>query len=221
MNHDIDRTQVGFGSELGSAPYPGGGVFHPGAPANLAADLLDVKSEQEFEYFLGDVISSATSAIGDFISSPTGQALGSGLKDVAKTALPLVGTALGGRFGGPTGAQIGGALGSAVAGSFEMASEEQEWEAANTFVKLAGEAAKTAAEAPPGADPHAVAKHAIIEAAKIHAPGLVPTLTGEGHCNCHECRHRHHGHEGHHHHHHHGHSGRWYRHGGRIVLEGV
>ena len=53
MNHDIDRTQVGFGSELGSAPDPGGGAFHPDASANLAADLLDVKSEQEFEYFLG------------------------------------------------------------------------------------------------------------------------------------------------------------------------
>jgi len=212
MNHDIDRTQVGFGPE----PYPGGGVFNPDIHANLAADLLDVKSEQELNYFLGDVISGATSAIGDFINSPTGQALGSGLKDVAKQALPLVGSTLGGRFG-PVGSQIGGALGSAVAGSFEMAPEEQEWEAANTFVKLAGEAAKNAAQAPPGADPRAVAKNAIIEAAKIHAPGLVPQLTGEGHCDCPSCRH----HEGHHRHHHYGHSGRWYRHGNRIVVEGV
>lgn len=216
MNHDIDRTQVGFGSELGgSASHPGGGVFNPDVHANLAADLLDVKSEQEMNYFLGDVISGATSAIGDFINSPTGQALGSGLKDVAKQALPLVGTALGGRFG-PVGSQIGGALGSAVAGSFELPAEEQEWEAANAFVNLASEAAKNAAQAPPGADPHAVAKKAIIEAAKIHAPGLVSTLTGEGHCECASCRH----HEGHHHHHH-GHSGRWYRHGQRIILEGV
>jgi hypothetical protein len=219
MNHDIDRTQVGFGSELGSAPYPGRGG-HPDAPANLAADLLDVKSEQEFEYFLGDVISGAANAVGKFISSPTGQALGSGLKDVAKTLLPVAGQALGDYVGGATGGQIGGALGSAVAGSFEMASEEQEWEAANTFVKIASDAAKNAAQMPQGGDPNAIAKKAIIEAAKVHAPGLVPTLTGEGHCNCHECRHRHHEHEGHHHHHY-GHSGRWYRHGGRIVLEGV
>jgi hypothetical protein len=218
MNHDIDRTQVGFGSEIaGSAGHPGGGMFNPDIHANLAADLLDVKNEQELNYFLGDVISGATSAIGDFINSPTGQALGSGLKDVAKQALPIVGTAIGARFGGPVGSQIGGALGTAVAGTFEMASEEQEWEAANTFVKLAGEAAKNAAMAPPGADPQAVAKKAIIEAAKIHAPALVPTLTGEGHCGCATCRHR----EGHHHHHHHGHSGRWFRHGRRIVLEGV
>lgn len=220
MNHDIDRTQVGFGSELGSAPYPGGGAFHPDAPANLAADLLDVKSEQEFEYFLGDVISGAANAVGKFISSPTGQALGAGLKDVAKQLLPVAGQALGDYVGGSAGGQIGQTLGSAVAGSFEMASEEQEWEAANTFVKIASDAAKNAAQMPQGGDPQAVAKKAIVEAAKIHAPGLVPTLTGEGHCGCHECRHRHHEHEGHHHHHH-GHSGRWYRHGGRIVLEGV
>jgi hypothetical protein len=215
MNHDIDRTQVGFGSELGSSiPSPGGGVFHPQAQANLAADLLDVNSEQEFEYFLGDVISGAANSVGKFISSPTGQALGAGLKDVAKTLLPMAGQAVGDYFGGSTGGQIGQALGSAVAGSFEMAPEEQEWEAANTFVKIASDAAKKAAEMPQGGDPHAIAQKAIVEAIKIHAPGLVPTLTGEGHCGCASCRH----HEGHHHHHH---SGRWYRHGMRIVLEGV
>jgi hypothetical protein len=215
MNHDIDRTQVGFGSELGSSiPNQGGGVFHPHAQANLTADLLDVKSEQEFEYFLGDVISGAANAVGKFISSPTGQALGAGLKDVAKTLLPVAGQALGDYVGGSTGGQIGQTLGSAVAGSFEMASEEQEWEAANTFVKIASEAAKKAAEMPQSGDPHAIAEKAIVEAAKIHAPGLVPTLTGEGHCGCASCR----NHEGHHHHHH---SGRWYRHGMRIVLEGV
>jgi hypothetical protein len=215
MNHDIDRTQVGFGSELGSSiSNQGAGVFHPHDQANLTADLLDVKSEQEFEYFLGDVISGAANAVGKFISSPTGQALGAGLKDVAKTLLPVAGQALGDYVGGSTGGQIGQTLGSAVAGSFEMAPEELEWEAANTFVKIASDAAKKAAEMPQSGDPHAIAQKAIVEAAKIHAPGLVPTLTGEGHCGCASCRH----HEGHHHLHH---SGRWYRHGMRIVLEGV
>ncbi len=113
MNHDIDRTQVGFGSEVGgTAPHSGGAVFNPDTHANLAADLLDVKSEQELEYFLGDVISGAAHAVGKFISSPTGQALGSGLKDVAKQVLPVAATAVGDYFGGPTGGQIGGALGS-------------------------------------------------------------------------------------------------------------
>jgi hypothetical protein len=189
-------------------------VFHPHAQANLAADLLDVNSEQEFEYFLGDVISGAANSVGKFISSPTGQQLGAGLKDVAKTLLPVAGQAVGDYFGGSTGGQIGQALGSAVAGTFEMAPAEQEWEAASTFVKIASEAAKKAAEMPQSGDPHAIAQKAIAEAIKIHAPGLMPTLTGVGHCGCASCRH----HEGHHHHHH---SGRWYRHGMRIVLEGV
>lgn len=216
MNHDIDRTQVGFAPESGTpVPRSGGAVFHPSAQANLAADLLDVKSEQELEYFLGDFISGAASAVGKFISSPTGQALGAGLKDVAKQVLPVAAQALGDYVGGSTGGQIGQTLGQAVAGSFEVAPEELEWEAASTFVKLATDAAKNAAEAPPGADPHAVAKKAIIEAAKIHAPSLASVLAGEGHG---ECRCGHYG-EGHHHHRHH--SGRWFRHGQRIVLEGV
>jgi hypothetical protein len=215
MNHDIDRTQVGFAQEgEGSVPHPGGSVFHEDQHMNLAARLMDVNSEEEFEYFLGDVISGAADAVGKFINSPTGQALGSGLKDVAKQVLPVAGQALGTRFGGAPGGQIGQALGTAVAGALgDTELEELEWEAANNFVRLAGEAAKNAAEAPPGGDPHAVAKNAIIEAAKIHAPGLVSSLTGGGpgmgQPGCH-----HYG-GGHHH------SGRWYRHGKRIILVGV
>jgi uncharacterized protein (DUF697 family) len=178
---------------------------------------MEVNSEEELDYFLGDVISSAADAVGKFVSSPTGQALGSGLKSVAKQLLPVAGQALGGYVGGGAGSQIGGALGSAAAGLLDSEVEEQEWEAANTFVKLASEATKKAAEAPPGVDPHAVAEHAIVEAAKIHAPHLVPHLTGEGHgmeghCGCHQHRH-HHGGMRHH--------GRWYRHGEKIVLVGV
>jgi uncharacterized protein (DUF697 family) len=217
MNHDIDRTQAGFSHEGGRYfPRRGGTVFNEEEHANLAASLMEVNSEQELEYFLGDVISGAASAVGKFINSPTGQALGSGLKDVAKQLLPVAGQALGTYVGGGTGGQIGGALGSAAAGMFEMESGEQEWEAASTFVKLAGEAAKNVAEMPPG-DPATVAKTAIIEAAKVHAPHIVPILTGMAHGH-HPGHHPGQGGCGHHHHHP---SGQWYRHGKRIVLVGV
>lgn len=220
MNHDIDRTQVGFGPEMGSPGGPSrGSLFNEDEQETLANGLMDVNSEEELEYFLGDVISGATDAIGKFASSPTGQAVIGGLKDVAKTALPVVGGLVGSRFG-PAGQQIGQAVGTGVAGLIhEMDPEELEWEAANSFVKLASEAAKNAAEAPPGADPQAVAKKAIIEAAKIHAPGLVGPLTSgalgvkEPSCHC--------GGAHHHHHRHHHHSGYWYRHGEKIVLVGV
>jgi hypothetical protein len=233
MNHDIDRTQVGFaqGAER-FMPQSSGSVFNRDEHTHLTSGLMEVENEQELDYFLGDVISGATSAIGNFISSPTGQALGSALKDVAKQVLPAAGTALGDYFGGPTGGQIGGTLGTAAAGLLhEAATEEQEWEAADTFVKLAGEAAKHAAETPQGGDPHTIAKNAIVEAARIHAPGLVTKLTGGAHGACPPgCRHHHHGeYQGEHHRGHYGerhgerpyHSGRWYRHGDRIVLVGI
>jgi hypothetical protein len=214
MNHDIDRTQVGFAQGVGRyAPPLGGSVFNEDQHMNLAAGLMEVNSEQELDNFLGDVISGAANAVGKFISSPTGQALGSGLKDVAKQLLPMAGTALGDLVAPGVGGQIGGSLGSAAAGLFEAEAEEQEWETANTFVKLAGDAVKNAAAMPPGGDPQAIAKHAIIEAAKIHAPHLVSSLTGGapgmGHPGCH-----HHGEKRRH-------SGHWYRHGERIVLVGV
>jgi hypothetical protein len=239
MNHDIDRTQVGFAQ--GAGHYGNG----PGAPVlseeehmNLATGLMEVNSEQELDQFLGDVISGAANAVGKFISSPTGQALGSGLKDAAKQLLPMAGTAVGDYFGGAPGGQIGGALGTAAAGLFEAEAEEQDWEAANTFVKLASEAVKNAADMPQGGDPHAIAHKAIVEAAKIHAPHLVSSLTGgshgPGHCSCHHHHDERRGEgygerHGERHHEKYGeeygerprHSGRWFRHGKRIILVGV
>ena len=130
---------------------------------------------------------------------------------MAKQLLPVAGQALGTYLGGPEGGQIGGQLGSAAGGLLEAETEERDWEAAHQFVKLAAQATKNAAEMPQG-DPQTTARNAIIEAAKIHAPNLVPHLMGHGYghegCGCH-----HHGERRHH--------GRWYRHGERIVLVGV
>jgi hypothetical protein len=92
---------------------------------------------------------------------------------------------------------------------FETASEEQEWEAANTFVKLSTEALKKAAQAPPGANPHVVAKNAVIEAAKEHAPQLVKALAESGIVS-------HNGESNGK-----GRTGRWIRQGKHIVILGV
>lgn len=215
MNHDMDRTQVGFAQGEGDYEQPyGGAVLNEEENENLAAGLMEVNSEEELDNFLGDIISGVANTVGKFISSPTGQALGSGLKDVAKQLLPVAGTALGTYIGGPVGAQIGGTLGSAAGGMLEAESEERDWEAAHQFVKLAAEATKNAAEMPQG-DPHATAQKAIVEAAKVHAPHLVPLLTNGheqghyGHHRCHHCARRRHQH------------GRWFRHGDRVILVGV
>jgi hypothetical protein len=178
--HDIDRTQVGFGSTMETFQYPAPAkVFSETQEMDLAAGLLGTNTEAEFDYFLGDLISKAGQAVGRFVSSPTGQALGGLLKGAASKLLPMAGQALGGYIGGPTGAQIGGQLASTAGGLLGLNTEaeaaEQEFEAARTFVRLAGDAVKNAAAAPPSANPVAVAHAALTEAAKTHAPILIAT----------------------------------------------
>lgn len=205
--HDYDRTQIGFAPESeADFSFPGQGALSESEQMNLAAQLMGATNEQEFENFLGDLFKKVSGVVGKVIHSPIGQALGGVLKDAAKQILPSAGQALGGLIG-PAGGQIGQQLGSALGGMFET-SEEQEWEAANTFVKLAADATKNAAQAPPGANPQAVAKNAVVEAAKVHAPGLVQTLANgaSGRLGAQECRSR---------------TGRWIRHGKHIVLLGA
>jgi uncharacterized protein (DUF697 family) len=213
MTHDIDRTQIGFGQEMEGFNFPAGETFNENEQMNMAAELMEVASEQELENFLGDVFSKAADAVGGFISSPTGQALGGVLKGVAKQLLPVAGSAIGGRFGGAAGAAAGGQLGQMAADAFEAESGEQQWEASNTFVKLATDAAKIAAQAPPNANPMTVAKQAVIESAKVHAPELLKTAgdagTSAGAGSNGTTAGAHH------------HSGRWIRHGKRIILLGV
>ncbi|WP_433968360.1 hypothetical protein [Tunturiibacter gelidiferens] len=211
MAHNIDRTQVGFAGEMENYEFPSGEtVFNENEQMNLAAELMEVSSEQELEYFLGDLFKKAGSAVGSFINSSTGQALGGLLKGAAKQLLPMAGQALGGYLGGPTGAQIGGQLAQQASGMFEAENEEHEWEAANTFVKLAGEAAKNAAKSPATGDPQAIARTALIEAAKIHAPEFVKSFANGasrpevGGASSTDKK-----------------TGRWVRHGQRIILLGV
>lgn len=181
----------------------GGEVFSETEEVELTAQLLGVNNEQDLENFLGDLINKAGSAIRNFASSPAGQAVGGLLKTVAKQALPLAGQAAGAYFGGPLGAQIGGALAS-VAGQAlgleleGLSQEDKEFEAARQFVKFAGETVKNALQAAPNVDPAAVANAAAVEAARVHAPGL---LTGT---SATENR-----------------SGRWVRRPGIIILFGV
>src|SRR5262249_59463084 len=120
--HDIDRTQLGGGREYENYEFSGGGaggrVFNEQQEWELAAQLLEVGNEQEFEQFLGDLISKAGSAIGSFVRSDIGKAAGGLLKSAAGKLLPMAGSAIGGYFGGPTGAQIGGKLAQTAGGPF-------------------------------------------------------------------------------------------------------
>jgi len=218
--HDIDRTQVG-GREWETYEFPGGGatggVFNEQQEWELAAELLEVGNEQEFEQFLGDLIGKAGRAVGSFLGTPTGQAVGGVLKTAAGKLLPMAGSAIGGYFGGPAGAQIGGKLAQTAGSYFGLGEtqfedrefEDREFEAATTFVRLAADTVKNAAAAPPGSNPLTTAQSALSQAAQMHAPGLIgppgamgggmPVGGGIGQ----------------------GRSGRWIRRGNKIVLYGA
>jgi uncharacterized protein (DUF697 family) len=207
--HEFDIPVFPHETESYEYSYPR--ILSESQEMELAAELMEVNNEQELEQFLGDLIKKAGSALGGIIRSPIGQALGGALKGVAKQVLPMAGQALGGAIGGPAGSQIGGQLASAAGSIFglELEASEQEFEAAQTFVRLAADAVKNAATAPPGANPHMVARDAVTQAAQMHAPGLFaneptgksgaepPAGSGKGH------------------------TGRWIRHGNKIILLGA
>jgi hypothetical protein len=191
-------------------------VFNEAETMELAAELLGVSNEAELDRFLGGLIKKAGQAVGRFVKSPVGQQLGGILKGAAKQALPMVGSAVGGYFGGEKGAQIGGQVASTAGRIFGLeleglSQEDQEYEAAKSFVQFAGEAVKKAATAPPTANPQAVARAAATAAARQLAPGLVAG-TGAGTAAaagkpCPTCGGRP--------------TGRWIRRGTKIVLLGV
>lgn len=156
----------------------GEGPFSEEEEIEMAAELLSLSQDQEIDQFLGKLVRRAGQAAGRFISSPTGKALGGLLRQAAKKALPVVGGAVGGYFGGPLGASIGSKVASAGGQIFGLeveglSGEDQEFQVARRFVRLAGDAATKAAQIPAGGSPQQAARTALAAAARTHAPGLL------------------------------------------------
>lgn len=184
-----------------------GGVLSESEEMELTSEFLEIADEAEMEQFLGDLIGKIGSGLGKIVNSPIGHAVGGVLKDVAKTALPIAGGALGTFVGGPIGGMIGSNLasmaGSALGLELEgLSLEDQEFEATKQFIRFAGQTVANALQADPAADPEAVAHAAAVEAARVYAPGLM-NIAGSGQQRPHNR------------------SGHWVRHGDRIILFGV
>lgn len=183
MTSYASETEFGeFGEYEGEAEfgefegeYGGhGGAVSPLSEAEeiaLASELLEISSEAELEQFLGGLINK----VGGFFKSPVGQALGGIAKNIAKKALPAVGGALGTMVAPGIGTALGSSLGSMASNMFELESmpaEQEEFEAAKRVVGLTAAAANRLAQPPPGMNPNAVARAAVMEAAQEYAPGL-------------------------------------------------
>lgn len=191
--------EASFGLRDGESP------FSEAEENELALELLSVASEEELDQFLGKLFKGAWKGIRK-VGSAVGKIakpLGGVLKGLAKKALPFVGGALGSFIPIPgVGTAVGTALGSAVSSALEaefsgLEAEEQEFEMAKRFVRIAGTAAQQAAQASPGADPQAAVRSAVMGAAKRHLPQLGRAAGGMGD------------------------SGRWVRRGDQIVIVGV
>ena len=183
----------------------------------LASDLLNVSSEEELELFLGNVfrkvrrgVRRVSRAGRRFFKSGVGRRLGGVLKGLARRALPVAGRAIGGVFGGPAGAAIGGRLAPMAGRIFGLeleglSPEDQEFETARRFVRLAASAAANAARgSQTSADPQRIVRSAIVSAARRHAPGLLTAGSAASGVRRTGAN-----------------SGRWVRRGNTIVLTGV
>jgi uncharacterized protein (DUF697 family) len=159
--HDLDRTQQfvesgsmeleadnEFGFEMSQEME---GEVNEDTEMELATELLSVNNEEELEEFIGDLFKKVVKGVKNFANSSTGKALGGMLKGVVKKALPVVGGALGSVIapgvGTAIGSSLGGAAGNALGLELEgLSSEDQELEVSKTLVRLATEAARSAAD---------------------------------------------------------------------------
>ena len=183
--HDIDRTQTEYpyeemeAYEFDEMEFEASEtVFDEATEMELTSDLLEVVDDAELDQFLGKLFKKAGRTLGRFVRSPTGRALGGALKGVAKMALPAIGGALGTAVAPGLGTAVGGALGHAAGQLFGLeleglSPEDQEFEVARRFVRLAGNAVEKATTLSPAIDPGRAAKIALSAAAGKHAPGLL------------------------------------------------
>jgi hypothetical protein len=228
--HNIDRTQLETEWESGNYEFQGEqggygevygeyspelygeaeGPFNEAEEMEMAAELLSISNEDELDHFLGSLFKKVAGGIGKIAKNPIFQPLGGILKGIAKKALPLAGGALGSMIPIPgVGTALGAAAGNAVGNMFGlelegMSAEDQEFEVARRFVRLAGDAAEVALNAPPSVPPQQVAQTAVASAAQKHAPGLV-NASPQGGAQPRPLKH----------------TGRWIRRGRSIIILGL
>ena len=175
--HDIDSTRLEMEQDehLAYQEFEHGGEERFEMPMTaqeeeaLAAELLGVANEAEMEQFFGKLFSKlrpAISGAAKFLAQ-NGGPLASALKDIAKKALPFVGSALGSAIPIPgVGTALASALGNAASNLLELETdhlemEDREFELAKRFVRLASHAVRQGTRLPRRYTPAATANLAL------------------------------------------------------------
>ncbi len=144
------------------------------AELEAAGELLSVGNEAEVDQFLGGLIGKIAGQLGKVVKGPLGNALGGTLKAVARSALPMVATAIGGPVGGLV---ASGAVDTAMkAFGLELeglSQEDQELEIARRYVKLANGTIRRALLQPLSQNPRNQVLPAVRWAMRRYAPGLL------------------------------------------------
>lgn len=157
------------------------GELNEALELEFAQELLEITSEEELEEFLGKLVRSVARGAKSFVKSGVGRAIGGVLRNVAKTALPMVGSALGSMVAPGLGTAIGGKLGSMASSLLEaeelesMGEAEAELEAARRYVRWATGTVRNGMRAPRGVAPRTVARAAAVSSARRYAPALLST----------------------------------------------
>ena len=116
------------------------------------------------------------SAVGSFAKNNVLPVVGGALKQIAKTALPIAGGALGSFIPIPgVGTALGSALGGVVADALEVEvagldREDADLERARRFVRLAANAVRDTATEVASGSPESIARTALVNAAKRTLP---------------------------------------------------
>lgn len=160
--------------------------LHESLEMELAQEMLEITSEAELEQFLGSLVSKVARGASGFMKSGVGKAIGGVLRNVAKTALPMVGSAIGSFVAPGLGTAIGGKLGSMASKLLEaeeletMGESEAEFEAARRYVRWAAGTIRNGQRAPYGVPPRTVARSAAVSSARRYAPALLRSGDGYG-----------------------------------------
>lgn len=189
--HDLDRQQLEQYEREGMLGEYSTGELTEAQEMELASQFLEIAGEEELEEFLGDLFDRAKAVAGDAYAA-AGRAYNSDL--VQKQVIPALKTAA--RTYGPGLAGkaaervLGPGSGKWVQSGAQWAAdrwlkeeleglsgEDREFEMARSYVRFAIEVLQRALKVPSRVPPPVAAQIAIGEAARTHAPGLVPFVS--------------------------------------------